>query len=73
MLQGKVIEIGLCDYTSLMILVKALGKYPRPLIDYRRLNEIIRTGYYLLPNIEQRIGNVTVAKYIPFLDLAKGY
>ncbi|MDW0176561.1 MAG: RNase H-like domain-containing protein, partial [Nitrososphaeraceae archaeon] len=73
MLRMKIIESGESDYTSPMILVETANKDPRPCIDYRRLNEVIRTEYYPLPNIEQRVETVALAKYITVLDLAKGY
>lgn len=56
-----------------MILVEAPLKDPRPCIDYRRLNEVTRTQYFPLPNIENRVETVASAKYITVLDLAKGY
>ncbi|GFS49092.1 hypothetical protein TNCV_2409691 [Trichonephila clavipes] len=56
-----------------MILVESPGRYPRPCIDYRKLNEVIRTQFYPLPNIEHRIETVATAKYITLLDLTKGY
>ncbi|GFX98966.1 hypothetical protein TNCV_4301411 [Trichonephila clavipes] len=73
MLKYQVIEIGESDYASPMILVETPGKDTRPCIDYRKLNEVIRTQFYPLPNIEHRIETVTAAKYITLLDLTKGY
>ncbi|GFS80803.1 retrovirus-related Pol polyprotein from transposon 17.6 [Trichonephila clavipes] len=73
MLKHQVIEIGESDYASPMILVETPGKDPRPCIDYRKLNEVIRTQFYPLPNIEHRIETVAAAKYITLLDLTKGY
>ncbi|GFW69717.1 retrovirus-related Pol polyprotein from transposon 17.6 [Trichonephila clavipes] len=69
MLKYQVIEIGESDYASPMILVQTPGKDPRPCIDYRKLNEVIRTQFYPLPNIEHRIETVAAAKYITLLDL----
>ncbi|GFV35946.1 hypothetical protein TNCV_2867041 [Trichonephila clavipes] len=73
MLKYQVIEIGESDYASPMILVENPGKEPRPCIDYRKLNEVIRTQFYPLPNIEHRIETAAAAKYITLLDLTKGY
>ncbi|GFV35471.1 retrovirus-related Pol polyprotein from transposon 297 [Trichonephila clavipes] len=73
MLKYQVIEIGESDYASPMILVETPGRDPRPSIDYRKLNEVIRTQFYPLPNIEHRIETVAAAKYITLLDLTKGY
>ncbi|GFV00397.1 retrovirus-related Pol polyprotein from transposon 17.6 [Trichonephila clavipes] len=73
MLKYQVIEIGESDYASPMILVETPGKDPRPCIDYRKLNEVIRTQFYPLPNIEHIIETVAAAKYITLLDLTKGY
>ncbi|GFW77095.1 retrovirus-related Pol polyprotein from transposon 17.6 [Trichonephila clavipes] len=56
-----------------MILVETPGRDPRPCIDYRKLNEVIRTQFYPLPNIEHRIETVAAAKYITLLDLTKCY
>ncbi|GFW29111.1 retrovirus-related Pol polyprotein from transposon 17.6 [Trichonephila clavipes] len=73
MLKYQVIEIGESDYASPMILVETPGRDPRPCIDYRKLNEVIRTQFYPLPNIEHRIETVAASKYITLLDLTKGY
>ncbi|GFS94023.1 retrovirus-related Pol polyprotein from transposon 297 [Trichonephila clavipes] len=54
-------------------LVEVAGKEPRPCIDYRKLNGIIRTEYFPLPNIEERVEKVSAAKFITVLDLSKGY
>ncbi|GBM77405.1 hypothetical protein AVEN_62827-1, partial [Araneus ventricosus] len=56
-----------------MILVEAPGRDPRRCINYRQLNSIIRTEYFPLPNVEQRVELVSASKYITLLDLAKGY
>ncbi|GFV17299.1 retrovirus-related Pol polyprotein from transposon 297 [Trichonephila clavipes] len=55
MLKLGIIEVGESDYMSPMILVEIAGKEPRPCIDYRKLNGIIRTEYFPLPNIEERV------------------
>ncbi|GBO42814.1 Retrovirus-related Pol polyprotein from transposon 297 [Araneus ventricosus] len=56
-----------------MILVESTGRDPRPCIDYRLLNANVRTQYFPLPNIEERVERVAAAKYITVIDLAKGY
>ncbi|KAF8786394.1 Transposon Ty3-I Gag-Pol polyprotein like [Argiope bruennichi] len=73
MLDLKIIEIGQSDYTSPMILVEIPGKDTRPCIDYRRLNSIVRTQYFPLPNIEERVQRVSAAKSITVINMAKGY
>ncbi|XP_055951586.1 uncharacterized protein LOC129987653 [Argiope bruennichi] len=73
MLDLKIIEMGQSDYTSPMLLVEAPGKAPRPCIDYRKLNSVIKTEYFPLPNLEERVERVSAAKFITVLDLAKGY
>ncbi|GFX96614.1 retrovirus-related Pol polyprotein from transposon 17.6 [Trichonephila clavipes] len=73
MLKLGIIEVGESDYMSPMILVEIAGKEPRPCIDYRKLNGIIRTEYFPLPNIEERIEKVSAAKFIIVFDLSKGY
>ncbi|GFX02139.1 retrovirus-related Pol polyprotein from transposon 297 [Trichonephila clavipes] len=73
MLKLGIIEVGESDYMSPMILVEVAGKEPRPCIDYRKLNGIIRTKYFPLPNIEERVEKVSAAKFITVLDLSKGY
>ncbi|GFY34885.1 retrovirus-related Pol polyprotein from transposon 297 [Trichonephila clavipes] len=45
MLKSGIIEVGESDYMFPMILVEVAGKEPRPCIDYRKLNGIIRTEY----------------------------
>ncbi|GFY42743.1 retrovirus-related Pol polyprotein from transposon 297 [Trichonephila inaurata madagascariensis] len=47
MLKYQVIEIRESDYASPMILVETPGRDPRPCIDYRKLNEVIRTQFYI--------------------------
>ncbi|GFT04785.1 retrovirus-related Pol polyprotein from transposon 297 [Trichonephila clavipes] len=64
MLKLGIIEVGESDYMSPMILVEVAGKEPRPCIDYRKLNEIIRTEYFPLSNIEERVERVSAAKFI---------
>ncbi|GFR34069.1 retrovirus-related Pol polyprotein from transposon 297 [Trichonephila clavata] len=56
-----------------MILVETPGRDPRPCIDYRKLNEMTRTEFYPIPNIEQRVETVAAAKFITLIDLTKGY
>ncbi|GFT08032.1 retrovirus-related Pol polyprotein from transposon 297 [Trichonephila clavipes] len=73
MLKLGIIEVGESDYMSPMILVEVAVKEPRPCIDYRKLNGIIRTEYFPLPNIEERVEKVSAAKFITVLDLSKGY
>ncbi|GFU02876.1 retrovirus-related Pol polyprotein from transposon 297 [Trichonephila clavipes] len=73
MLKLGIIEVGESDYMSPMILVEVAGKEPRPCIDYRKLNGIIRTEYFPLPNIEERVETVSAAKFITVFDLSKGY
>ncbi|GFV93488.1 retrovirus-related Pol polyprotein from transposon 297 [Trichonephila clavipes] len=73
MLKLGIIEVGESDYMSPIILVEVAGKEPRPCIDYRKLNGIIRTEYFPLPNIEERVEKVSAAKFITVFDLSKGY
>ncbi|KAF8768493.1 Retrovirus-related Pol polyprotein like [Argiope bruennichi] len=73
MLDLKIIEIGQSDYTSPMILVETQGKDLRTCTDYRRLNSIVRTQYFPLPNIKERVERVPAAKFITVIDLAKRY
>ncbi|GBN84721.1 hypothetical protein AVEN_133378-1 [Araneus ventricosus] len=40
---------------------------------YKLSHSIIKTEYFPLPNIKQRVELVSVSKYITLLDLAKGY
>ncbi|GFV99593.1 transposon Ty3-G Gag-Pol polyprotein [Trichonephila clavipes] len=64
MLKLGIIEVGESDYMSPMILVEVAGKEPRPCIDYRKLNGIIRTEYFPLPNIEERVEKISATKFI---------
>ncbi|GFQ79222.1 retrovirus-related Pol polyprotein from transposon 412 [Trichonephila clavata] len=73
MLKYKIIEPGPSEYTSPMILVETPGRDPRPCIDYRKLNEMTRTEFYPIPNIEQRVETVAAAKFITLIDMTKGY
>lgn len=73
MLELGIIKEGESDYTSPMILVEALGREPRPCVDYRKLNEITRAEFFPLPNIEERVEQVAASKFITVIDLTKGY
>ncbi|GFY06852.1 retrovirus-related Pol polyprotein from transposon 297 [Trichonephila clavipes] len=73
MLKLGIIEVGESDYMSPMILVEVAGKEPRPCIDYRKLNGIIRTEYFPLPNIQECVEKVSAAKFITVSELSKGY
>ncbi|GBM95579.1 Retrovirus-related Pol polyprotein from transposon 17.6 [Araneus ventricosus] len=73
MLKYNIIEPGASEFTSPIILVETPGREPRPCIDYRKLNEITRTQFYPIPNIEQRVETVAKARYITLIDLTKGY
>ncbi|GBL74285.1 Transposon Ty3-I Gag-Pol polyprotein [Araneus ventricosus] len=73
MLDLKIVEVGESDYTSPMILVEASGKNTRPCVDYRRLNEVTRTEFSPLPNIEERAERVAGARCITVLDFAEAY
>lgn len=56
-----------------MILVESPEREPRPCTDYRKLNETMRTQFYPITNIEQRVETVAKARYITLIDLNKGY
>ncbi|GBN13398.1 hypothetical protein AVEN_69183-1 [Araneus ventricosus] len=73
MLDLNINEIGQSDYASPMILVEAPGKEPLPCIDYRLVNSNVRTQYFPLPYIEERVERVSAAKCITVIDIAKGY
>lgn len=73
MLELGVIEPRESDYTSPMIIVEVPGKDPRPCIDYRRLNAITRDQTYPIPNIEERVEQVSGANFVSTLDLVRGY
>ncbi|GBM95262.1 Transposon Ty3-I Gag-Pol polyprotein [Araneus ventricosus] len=73
MLHLNIIEMGQSDYASPMILVESTGKDPRQCIDYRLLNANVRTQFFPLHNIEERVERVAAANYITVIDLAKGY
>ncbi|GBM13043.1 Transposon Ty3-I Gag-Pol polyprotein [Araneus ventricosus] len=61
MLKYNIIEPGASEFTSPMILAETPGREPRPCIDYRKLNEITRTQFYPISNIEQRLETVAKA------------
>ncbi|GFX23925.1 retrovirus-related Pol polyprotein from transposon 297 [Trichonephila clavipes] len=62
MLKLGIIEVAESDYMPPMILVEVAGKEPRPCIDYRKLNGIIRTKLRaeLLNGLEDFV--------VPYLD-----
>ncbi|GFX42432.1 hypothetical protein TNCV_1519961 [Trichonephila clavipes] len=72
MLELKIIEPGESDCTSPLILVEAQRKEAKHCINYRRLNKVIRTQFFPLPNIEELLEKVSAAKYISILDLTQG-
>ncbi|GFX50053.1 retrovirus-related Pol polyprotein from transposon 412 [Trichonephila clavipes] len=74
MIKLGIIEVGESDYMSPMILVEVAGKEPRPCIDYRKLNGIIRTEIFFSSEYRRtRRKKVSAAKFITVLDLSKGY
>ncbi|GFX15875.1 retrovirus-related Pol polyprotein from transposon 297 [Trichonephila clavipes] len=73
LLELGVIEIGQSDYTSPLILVKSPNKDPRPCVVYRRLNEITRSEFFPLPNMEEIVEKVSAAPYVTVMPLSKGY
>lgn len=73
MLKLGVIKVGKSDYTSAHDFSRGTWKRSWLSIDYRWLNEIIRTKCFPLLNIEERDQNVSSARYITVLDLAKEY
>ena len=73
MLINKTNEVGVSNYTSPMILVEVQGNKPRLCTDYWKLNKVIKTEFYLLPNTEERTEQVSAVKYITVLDLSNGY
>ena len=73
MIELKIVEPGESDFTSPLMLVEVPGRDARPCIDYRRLNKVTRTQYFLLPNIEELVEKVSAAKYISVFDLTQGY
>ena len=64
---------GESKYYSSIILIVNSNREPRPCIDYRKLNQVIRTEYFPLPNIEEWVEEIAPAKYITLLDLSRGY
>ncbi|GFU87918.1 retrovirus-related Pol polyprotein from transposon 17.6 [Trichonephila clavipes] len=73
MLKLGIIEVGESDYMSPMILVEVAGKEPRPCIDYRKLNGIIRTEYFPSSEYRRTREIVSAAKFITVLIVSKGY
>lgn len=59
-----VIEVGQFDFTSRMILIEVLGKYPCPCVDYRRLNSKTSKELFPIPNIEDVVEKVSSATFI---------
>ncbi|GFY22569.1 retrovirus-related Pol polyprotein from transposon 412 [Trichonephila clavipes] len=55
------------------IKLESPNKDPRPCVDYRRLNEIIRAEFFPLPNMEEIVEKVSAASYVTVMDLSKGY
>lgn len=73
MLEAGDIELGDSDYTSTLILAGVPEKKPRPCIDHRRLNLIIKNQTRLIMSIEERAEVFSRAKYVSTLDLVSGY
>lgn len=74
----KMLEFGVIreiesNYSSPMIIVEVPGKEPRPCIDYRKLNAVTKDQVFPIPNIEDRVEQVSAARYISTLDLVRGY
>lgn len=73
MLRDGIIESSDSDFASPMILVETPNKKPRACVDYRKLNQVIKTEYFPLPSLDERIETVAAAKIISTCDLSKGF
>lgn len=73
MLDLEVIRPSNSPYSSPMIIVEAEGKDPRPVIDYRALNEISIPQQHPVPNIEYCVERCSSAKYLSLIDVVRAY
>lgn len=73
MLHDKVIRPTTSPWASPLFLIGKKDGGIRPVIDYRKLNEVTRTQVYPLPHMDDYFDALGSAKYFSTLDLKSGY
>ncbi|XP_066940971.1 uncharacterized protein [Macrobrachium rosenbergii] len=73
MLENDLIVPSCSPWSSPVVLVKKEGGQHRLCFDYRKVNAVTKTDSFPLPRVEDCIDRVGSAKFIPKLDLLKGY
>ena len=73
MLKEEVIEVANSEWASPIMIVKKRDDTIRLCVDYRKLNAMTLVDAYPMPRIDDILDQVSQARYITTLDLAKCY
>ena len=73
LLEAKVISHSTSPYSSPIILIKKKDGTLRLVVDYRRLNKVVKTTSFPLPLIADTIDRLGNARYFSTLDLNSGF
>lgn len=73
MLAAGIIEPSRSPWAAPMLLVQKKDGTLRPVVDYRKLNQVTSPDPYPMPRTEELIERIATATYITTLDLTKGY
>ena len=73
MLEQKVIEPSISPFNAPLVLVKKKSGKVRPVIDYRRLNEITAADRHPLPKISNILQHLDGTRLFSTIDLRSAY
>lgn len=73
LLRFHIIEPSTSEYASPMIVLRKKNGDLRLCVDYRRINAIVKKEYFPMPNIEEKLNDLSGKKLFSCLDLYMGY
>lgn len=73
MLKKRVIRKSMSPWSSPVVLITKKNGDVRFCVDYRRLNSLLVTDSYPLPNISDTLGALGGCKYFCTMDLTSGF